>query len=166
MDKTLILDHQQTMQKIRRIAFEIYEQNFQEEEIIFAGIYDRGYEFAKLLQEELEAISPIKTKLVQVSVDKSSPMQSDIDLDISSEELQGKTVIITDDVLNSGRTLAYSLKPFLKCALNRLQIAVIVERSYRQFPVAADYVGYALSTTVQEHIQVTLDEENSSVYLN
>lgn len=164
---TLILTRKQTMQKIKRIAFEVYENNFQEQEIILAGIYDKGYLFATLLQQQLTAISPLKSTLVKVSLDKLSPLQSDIELDCDIDMLRNKVVILLDDVLNTGRTLVYSLKPFLNIETKRLRIAVIVDRNHKQFPISADYVGYALSTTIQEHIEVVLeDNERFGVYLS
>jgi pyrimidine operon attenuation protein/uracil phosphoribosyltransferase len=164
---TLILTQKQTLQKIKRIAYEIYENNFQEEEIILAGIYDKGYLFAKLLQQELNAISPLKITLVKVSLDKSAPLQSDIFLDCDTSLLRNKVIILLDDVLNTGRTLVYSLKPFLNVEIKKLSTAVIVDRNHKQFPISADYIGYALSTTIQEHIEVVLeDEERFGVYLS
>src|SRR5689334_19191396 len=108
-----ILTRKQTLQKIKRIAFEIYENNFEEEEIILAGVYDKGYRLAQLLQIELSAISPLQSRLVKVSLDKFSPLQGEIELDCDSSVLQNRCIILLDDVLNTGRTLAYSLKPFL-----------------------------------------------------
>lgn len=167
-EKTLLLNKQQTLQKIKRIAYEIYEDNFDETEIILAGIVDRGYIFAQHLKQDLEAISGFKIKLIKIELDKLSPLQSEIKLDSSTEELEGKTVIMTDDVLNTGRTFAYSLKPFLTANIAKLQTAVIVDRGHKNFPISADYTGYALSTTLQEHIEVVLDIQNDKmgVYLS
>lgn len=164
---TLILTQKQTLQKIKRIAYEVYENNFQEEEIILAGIYDKGYLFAKMLQQELDVISPLKSTLVKVSLDKLSPLQSDIHLDCDLNLLRNKVVILLDDVLNTGRTLVYSLKPFLNVEIKKIHTAVIVDRNHKQFPISATYVGYTLSTTIQEHIEVVLeDKERFGVYLS
>lgn len=163
---TLILDKEQTLQKIRRIAFEIYENNFQEEEVILAGIYDKGYAFAGMLQKELSAISPLHSVLVKISLEKFSLIQGEVQLDCQKEILQNKSIILIDDVLNTGRTIAHSLKPFLNIQVKKIQTAVIVDRNHKMFPVSADFVGYALSTTIQEHIEVVLqDPEKLGVYL-
>jgi len=162
-----ILDKKQILQKTRRIAFEIYENNFEEKEIILAGIYDRGYFFAQMLKKELEQISGLRATLVRIDLEKSSSKQNEITLDFPKENLIGKSIILVDDVLNTGRTLAYSLKPFLELEIKRLQTAVIVDRSHGLFPVKADYTGYALSTTIKEHIDVILDnDEDFGVYLH
>ena len=162
-----ILDRKQILQKTRRIAFEIYENNFEEEEIILAGIYDRGYLFAEMLKKEIEKISQLKVVLVKIVLEKFSPSQNDISLDCSEDMLKSKSIIVVDDVLNTGRTLIYCLKPFLELAIKSLQIAVIVDRSHRLFPISANYTGYALSTTIHEHIHVILDDEDKfGVYLH
>jgi len=165
--KTLLLNKEQTLQKIRRIAYEVYENNFEEDEIILAGIYDKGYQFAQLLKKELSNISKLNIKLIKVELDKVSPLQSEVKLDCEFSELENHTIILIDDVLNTGRTLAYSLKPFLNLNIKKLQTAVIVDRNHKNFPISADYIGYALSTTLQEHIEVVLNkEEELGVYIS
>ena len=154
-----ILDRAQTMQKIKRIAYEIFENNFEEDEIVLAGIWDRGYILATMIEKELASICDIKIKIVKVMMDKFTPTQTEISLDCDPDYLQKKSIVLVDDVLNSGKTLIYSLKPFLDIEIKRLKIAVLVKRSYRSFPVSADYVGYSLATTVQEHIEVILDDD-------
>ena len=161
----LILDKAQTQQKIKRIAIEIYERNLKEKEIVLAGIYDKGYAFAELLQKELNAVSDIQTILVKVSLHKTSPLQSEITLDADIKTLKMKTIIIVDDVLNTGRTLAYSLKPFLNIEIKKLQVAVVVDRQHKSFPISPDYVGYSLSTTLKEHIEVSFEKSRFGVYL-
>ncbi len=164
---TLILDQTQVLQKIKRIAYEIYENNADEQEIVLAGIYDKGYRFAQLLQTQLQAISPLQVRLIRVDLEKLTPVQSNVTLDCDLNSLAGKSIILLDDVLNTGRTLAHSLQPFLSVAVSKIQVAVIVDRSHKLFPVATDFVGYALSTTLQEHIEVRLEDENAlGVYLS
>lgn len=163
--KTQILTKSQVLKKIKRMAYEIYEHNFKEEEVVFAGIDEGGYTFAELLQKEFSGISPIKSKLIKVTLDKTSPLQSEIKLDVPVEQLKNKVIIITDDVQNTGRTLAYSIKPFLNIRIKKLQTAVIVDRGHKSFPISADYVGYAMSTTIKEHIKVILSGKDFGVYL-
>lgn len=162
----LILDKKQTLQKIRRIAFEIYENNFKEKEIVLAGVVEMGYSFAQLLQKELESISPIKVILVKVTLDKEAPSQSEVSLDIPIEQLKNKTIIVTDDVLNTGKTLAYSLKPFLDIKVKKLQTAVVVNRGHHSFPIIADYVGLSMATSLKERIEVLLKGKEAGVYLS
>jgi len=162
-----ILTKKQVLQKVRRIAFEIYEQNVEEEELVVVGIQDTGYTFAKMLAEAVQEISPLKVALISLSLDKFTPLQSEVVLDTKLDHIQNKVVILVDDVLNTGRTLAYSLKPFLNLSIKKLQVAVLVDRNHKNFPIAADYIGYSLSTTINEHIHVSLSDEDAfGVYLD
>ena len=165
-EDSLILDHEQTLNKIRRIAFEVYENNFEEEEIIFAGIHDTGYNFAEILAAEFQKISPISHQLIKLTLDKVSPTQSEVEINNPEIDFSNKVIIITDDVLNTGKTIAYSLRPFLKIPVKKIQVAVIVDRNHLSFPIEATFVGYELSTTVNQHIEVNLQNNRPfSVYL-
>lgn len=157
--KIQLLDKQQVLQKIKRVAFEIFENNFNEKELVFVGIDKMGYVFAQLLLVEYKLISKQQVVLCKLYLDKYSPLQSEIRLDVDYS-LKNKVVILFDDVLNTGRTLVYSLKPFLNTEIKKLQTAVIVDRGYKSFPVSADYIGYALSTTLKEHVHVILDNND------
>jgi pyrimidine operon attenuation protein / uracil phosphoribosyltransferase len=163
-EKTLILNAAQVTQKIRRMAFEIFENNFSEKEIIIAGIEGQGYELSRLLAKEVERISDIKTKLVKVSLNKNAPQQEDIDTDIEETAFKKRSVILVDDVSNTGRTLAYALKPFLNVEVKKIETAVLVNRSHAAFPVHVKYTGYELATTLKDHVQVVLGKE-MSVYI-
>ena len=162
-----ILSSSQLKQKIRRIAFEIYENNVDETELVIAGVKGQGHTFAKQLAIVLQEISPIDTTPVLIDFDKDMPYDTPVTFDCDERFLENKTIIVVDDVLNTGRTFAYSLSPFLSIPVKRVQVAVIVDRDYRRFPILADYVGYELSTTINDHVVVVLDDEQEmGVYLS
>ena len=163
-DKNLILDAAQVKQKIRRMAFEIYENNFKEKNLVLAGIDGQGYELAKLLAKEVEAVAEIEVNLVKVSLDKFAPQQGEVTLDCDIKTVKKKCIIVVDDVLNTGRTLAYGLKPFLDTEVKKIETAVLVNRSHTLFPIYPQYTGYELSTTIKDHVVVLLGKE-SAVYL-
>jgi len=163
-EKTLILDAIQVKQKIRRMAFEIYEHNFKEKQMVLAGIEGQGYVLAGLLAKQLESISPVAVTLVKIGIDKSAPQQSEVLLDCASKDIRKKVIILVDDVLNTGRTFAYSLKPFLTIDVKKIEIAVLVNRSHTQFPIYPQYTGYELATSLKEHVEVILGKE-TAVYL-
>ena len=164
-EKNLVLEDGQVRQKIRRMAYEIYENNFSEKAVVLAGIEGQGYALAQLLSKEITSISPLEVITVKVSVDKESPQKSEIILDVPLENLKKKSVILIDDVLNSGRTLAYGMKPFLSVEVKKIEVAVLVNRSHPRFPVQPNYTGYELSTTLTEHVEVVLGKK-SAVYLH
>jgi pyrimidine operon attenuation protein / uracil phosphoribosyltransferase len=163
-DKNLILDAAQVKQKIRRMAFEIYENNFKEKSLVIAGIDGQGYVLAKQLTKEVEAVSGIEVNLVKVTLDKLAPQQGEVTLDCDIKLVKKKCIILVDDVLNTGRTLAYGLKPFLDTEVKKIETAVLVNRSHTLFPVYPQYMGYELSTTIKDHVMVVLGKE-AAVYL-
>ena len=162
-DKTLILDTRQVKQKIKRMGYEIFEHNFKEKGIVIAGIEGQGHILAKLLAKEVENISPLEIKLVKISLDKLAPQQSEIKLDCDLKELKKKCIILVDDVLNTGRTFAYGMKPFLTIEVKKIETAVLVNRSHTLFPIYPQYTGYELATTLKDHVEVNLSDE--TVYL-
>lgn len=157
--QTVVLNETQINQKIDRLAFQIYENHYAEEEIIIGGIAGTGFKLAELLCERLAKFSEIKVKLVPVHVDKCNPYDGDPSVELKREDVEDKVVILVDDVLNSGKTLMYGIKYFLEVRLKALRTVALIDRDHKRFPVKADYVGLHLSTTLQEHINVVLDGE-------
>jgi pyrimidine operon attenuation protein / uracil phosphoribosyltransferase len=165
MEKNLILTGNQVSQKIKRMAYEVYEHNMREKEVILAGIDGQGYTLALLLAKQLEEISTIKPRVVKVSIDKTAPQQSEIDLDVEASDLRKKCIVVVDDVLNTGKTLAYGLKPFLGIEVKKIEVAVLINRSHSTFPIQPTYTGFGLSTTLTDHVEVILGK-NAAVYLH
>jgi pyrimidine operon attenuation protein/uracil phosphoribosyltransferase len=163
-EKTLILDERQVQQKIKRMAFEIYEHNFNEKNIVVAGIEGQGYILAKLLTKQVQQISPLEVILVKVSLDKIAPTHGEVTLDCDIKTVKKKCIILVDDVLNTGRTKAYGMKPFLDIEVKKIETAVLVNRSHTLFPIYPQYTGYGLATTIKDHVEVNLVEE-TAVYL-
>ncbi len=164
-EKNLVLDDAQVRQKIRRMAYEIYENNFTEKTVVLAGIDGQGYTLAQLLEKELSTISPIEVVTARVMIDKEEPEESTVTLDVKLDDLIKKSIVLIDDVLNSGRTLAYGMKPFLTIELRKIEVAVLVNRSHPRFPIQPNYTGYELSTTLADHVEVVLGKK-SAVYLH
>jgi pyrimidine operon attenuation protein/uracil phosphoribosyltransferase len=163
MEKKYILSRSAVAMKLRRIAYEILENNRGENHIILAGIHDSGSVVASQLQSILTEISPISTQLITISFDKKHPSVIDIS---NQTDFTDKVIIIIDDVTNSGKTLLYALKPFLEYYPRKIQTLVLVERSHKTYPIHPDYVGLSLSTTLQEHIFVEVtNNEISGAYL-
>lgn len=162
--KTLVLNHKQIQQKITRIAYEIYERNVQEKELVIAGLTGMGYLLAERIATKLGEISSIDVSLIRVDLDKSNPSVDQISCS-QPGPFSGKSIVLVDDVLNTGKTLAYSLFPFLQDNVKKIEVAVLVNRSHKLFPVTPDYTGYELATTLSEHITVRLDVDEATVHL-
>ncbi|WP_423998567.1 phosphoribosyltransferase family protein [Maribacter sp. IgM3_T14_3] len=161
-----ILSHQQIQHKIERIAYQIYEANVSEEEIIIAGIQGGGLDFAKKIVAKLKKITDAKIVLCKLSMDKKDPLSSGVTTSLPDADFINKSVVIVDDVLNSGTTLIYGVHHFLKTPLKQLKTAVLVNRNHKKYPVKADYKGISLSTSLQEHVNVHFESKNDRVYLD
>jgi pyrimidine operon attenuation protein / uracil phosphoribosyltransferase len=166
MTRVKILDTLQIKQKLNRLAYEVYENNFSEKELLIVGIDGNGYKVAIHLAEKLKAISPIGITLGKIKLDKDKPWENEPQIDFTEKAFVNKTVILVDDVLNSGKTLMYAVKLFLNKPVKKINTVILVDRSHRRFPVKADYVGLSLSTTLQERIEADFSKENKeAVYL-
>jgi pyrimidine operon attenuation protein/uracil phosphoribosyltransferase len=162
-----ILNDRQIRQKIRRLAYEILEQNYEEQELILAGINSSGMAFAHLLHEQLSAISSLRITLTRVSLNPADPLSMPVELEQPVSGFANKVVIFTDDVANTGRTIFYAIKPLLEVVPKKVEVAVLVDRTHKLFPVKVDYCGLSLATTFLEHIDVEITQvEEFSVYLN
>ncbi len=164
--KTVILSQAQIEQRINRIAYQVYEDNIDEKGIVIAGIAKSGFVFAKKIADTLKKISPLAIELIEVTIDKHSQVRKEIELSMSNEQLQGKVIILVDDVLNSGKTLIYALRPFLNADIKKIRTVVLVDRNHKRYPVSADFVGISLATTMQEHVTVELESKEDTAYLS
>ena len=156
MDKNYIITEEVAQKKMLRMAYEIIENNDGEEELILAGIRESGSVIARNIQSLLTGIHPIRLEMVTISLDKKMPNEVTMSKPISSDN---KTIILIDDVSNSGKTLMYALKPFLSFHPKKIQTLVLVERTHKLFPVNPTYVGLSVATTLQEHIYVDVEGE-------
>jgi len=165
LTKNTILSHKEIEHKIRRIAYQIYESNVNESEIVIAGIESNGYILAKKIKLQLDKISDINSTLCKVTVDKDEPTNL-IKTSIKSEDYSNKSIVLIDDVLNSGSTLIYGIKHFLDVPLKQFKTAVLVNRNHKKFPVKADFKGISLSTSLFEHVHVNLSKQPYEAYLD
>ncbi len=157
--ESIILDKKQINHKIRRIAYQIYETNVNEKEVIIAGIFENGYLFAKKLKTIVENISPINVTLCKVLIDKKKPTNQ-IQTSLRPKDYKNKSVVIVDDVLHSGTTLIYGIKHFLEVPLRKFHTAVLVDRNHKKYPVKVDFKGISLSTSINENVAVVFEKGN------
>ena len=163
--RSKILDKNQLQQKINRLAWQIYERNHMESDIVVVGIQKRGVELAKRISKFISSISEIKVIDATIKLDKDNPYDSDLVFNLNSTDIENKVVILVDDVLNSGKTLMYASSEFLEVPLIKLSTVVLVNRNHNRYPIKSDYEGMSLSTTLQEHINVVFGKEEG-VYLS
>ncbi|HLS10776.1 MAG TPA: phosphoribosyltransferase family protein [Flavobacteriaceae bacterium] len=157
MEKTIILNDKQIAQRICRIAYEIYEANVDEKQVILAGIVGNGYILTQMLAEQLETISPLRVILCEVSINKKEPRE-EITTSIPVSEYKNQSLVLIDDVLHTGTTLIYGVKHFLDVPLKQFKTVVLVDRNHKRYPIKADYKGISLSTSLNENVAVKFSE--------
>jgi pyrimidine operon attenuation protein/uracil phosphoribosyltransferase len=161
---TVILDKKQIAHKIKRIAYQIYETNVVEKEVVVAGITGNGFILAKKIKAEVEKISPINVLLCEVIIDKKQPTKP-IETTLKKEEYANKSLLLVDDVLHSGTTLIYGVKHFLEVPLKQFKTAVLVDRNHKKYPIKADFKGISLSTSLNENVSVIFENGNDRAIL-
>lgn len=163
--KTTLLNSRQVQQRIDRLAYQVFEDNFERDEVIVAGIANSGFVMAERLCAALAKICQLRIRLIRLEVDKETPTRITLTPAVDRGELSGKVIIVVDDVLNSGKTLIYSLRPFLEADTAKIRTVLLVDRDHKRFPVETDFVGITLSTTLQDHIRVDFTPGQEAVYL-
>ncbi|MGG8494931.1 phosphoribosyltransferase family protein [Tenacibaculum sp. TC6] len=164
-NNNIILSNIQIEQKIKRIAYQIYETNSNEKEIVIAGISKNGYILAEKLATILSEISSINVLLCEVFINKKKPINS-VTTSLNPDEYKNKALVLVDDVLNSGTTLIYGVKYFLDVPLKKFKTAVLVDRNHKKYPVKADFKGISLSTSIKEHVVVEFSNTETIAYLS
>ena len=161
-----ILDHNEIFARLKRMAYEIYENNYQQSEMLVIGIDQRGGFIAEKLVSFLSDLSPIKVTLIDAEVDQSESLPG-VSLSAELEDLTGKAILVVDDVLYSGFTMLSVVSILLQLEPSTIQTAVLIDRGHRKMPISADYVGLELSTTLHQHVSVRIDEdeEKAEVFL-
>lgn len=164
MSKSIILTNEEIQHKIRRIAFQVYETNSTQKEVIIAGIADNGYVLAEKLKNVLDSVSDLNTSLCKVEINKDLPLEG-VTTSLDIKDYKNKSLVLVDDVLNSGTTLMYAIRHFLDVPLKKFKTAVLVNRNHKKYPVKADFKGISLSTSLQEHVVVEFKKDTAIAYL-
>ena len=163
--KNKILNTDQIKKIVKRIAYQIQENNLEYSEIILIGVYNNGYMLAKIIEKELKQISKSSIELISIKINKKNPLDK-IDLDCKKEYLKNKSIVLIDDVLHTGRTLIYCVKHLLDMSPINFNTVVLVDRNHKKFPIKVDFKGISLSTSMSEHVEVVFEKNESYVVIN
>ena len=174
MNKKILMDSKSVERSITRLSHEILERNENSKNIVLIGIHNRGVPLAERIQKRIYSINGMKlpTGSLDITFHRDDyrerlviPQVKGSDIPFS---LEGKTVILVDDVIYTGRTIRAAmdeLNSFGRAA--KVQLSVLIDRGHRELPIKADYVGKNIPTHEGEHVNVTLIEADNidSVYL-
>ena len=163
--KNKILNADQIKKIVKRIAYQIQENNLEYSEIILIGVYNNGYMLAKIIEKELKQISKSSIELISIKINKKNPLDK-IDLDCKKEYLTNKSIVLIDDVLHTGRTLIYCVKHLLDMSPINFNTVVLVDRNHKKFPIKVDFKGISLSTSMSEHVDVVFEKNESYVVID
>lgn len=156
-----ILDHRQITQKIKRLSIEILENNYSSKELVLIGLNNNGHRLAEMLHTGISQLTEIPITLAQLSINPAKPISEEMELSIPTTSLKSKTIILVDDVCNTGRSIFYACKPLMEIVPKKVEVAVMVDRKHKSFPIRVDYVGLSLATTLKENISVNLSNKNA-----
>ena len=166
MKKTnIILDQDQINKIVKRIAYQIHETNNKESHVFLIGIHKNGFLLAQLINEELKLISNSIIELCSIKINKKDPKNnSHCDIDLS--KMKNKSVVLIDDVLNSGKTLIYAVKYILDVPLSKFNTSVLIDRNHKKFPIKIDFKGISLSTSIEENVNVVFENNKSYAFID
>jgi len=163
--KNLIFNNKDIHNKIKRISLEVYEEVFNDKKLTVFGISKNGYEIAKKIKNFLEEYTNLEINIYKIDIlkrDKSDEIKIE-----EKYEINNSTVLLVDDVMQSGKTLQFVISNLIKFNPSKIKTSVIVNRDQTLFPVKVDFSGVKLSTSVNEHVDFIVDEKKEfSVFLS
>ncbi|MDG1973922.1 MAG: phosphoribosyltransferase family protein [Flavobacteriaceae bacterium] len=160
-----ILEQDQIDKIVKRIAYQILENNSEELEIFLIGIKNNGYILAELIYHQLKHISNLNITLYSIQINKKDPLKG-IEHNFDLKKMKNKSIVLIDDVLNSGRTLLYGVKFLLDIPLSNFNTAVLIDRNHKKYPIKIDFKGISLSTSIEENVSVIFEKNNAFAIIN
>lgn len=161
--KKQVLDFEKISRICGRLAYQILENNINEDEILLVGIKEKGYEIAKIIEQKLKNISSSKVHLKSITIDKKNPNQiSEVDINF---DIMPKSVYLVDDVLNTGKTLMFAVNSLLKYDFNLIKTLVLIDRNHKRYPIKVDFKGISLSTNLDDTVKLISENKNLEAVL-
>jgi len=161
--KTEVLDQDQILRICNRFAFQILENSIDSDVIHIIGIKEKGFDIAKIVERELKSITKKNISLSSIKIDKKNPKDSVLSDSNLNKNID--TIFLIDDVLNTGKTLIYSLSFLLKFNFKSIKTLVLIDRNHKQFPIKVDYKGISLSTNINDNIKLMNDNKKLKAIL-
>ena len=161
--KTEVLDEDQILRICNRFAFQILENSIDSDVIHIIGIKEKGFDIAKIVERELKSNTKKNISLSSIKIDKKNPKDSVLSDSNLNKNID--TIFLIDDVLNTGKTLIYSLSFLLKFNFKSIKTLVLIDRNHKQFPIKVDYKGISLSTNINDNIKLLNDNKELKAIL-
>ena len=162
-----VMDDSDIRRALRRIAHEIVERNKGADRIVLVGIHTRGVPLAHRLAAEISDIETVDVPVGTLDIglhrddlaSRPTPVLRSTSLPV---DISGRTVVLVDDVLYTGRTIRAALDALTDLGRpSAVQLAVLADRGHRELPIRADYVGKNLPTSEEERVRVRLDDTDN-----
>lgn len=160
-----ILSSREIHQKIERLAHQLIENIFEEEQIFLGGIEGNGSILAENIAKIVRDNSDTKVNVFQIKINKDEPWDKSIEITASKDALTDSYIVLVDDVINSGKTLQFALVEMLQFPTKAIKTVTLVDRKHRRFPIKANFVGISLSTTLKDRVEVELTPGKEKAYL-
>ena len=161
--KKQVLDFEKISRICGRLAYQILENNINEDEILLVGIKEKGYEIAKIIKQKLKDINSSKVHLKSITIDKKNPNQIS-EFDINFNQMP-KSVYLVDDVLNTGKTLMFAVNSLLKYDFDLIKTLVLIDRNHKKYPIKVDFKGISLSTNLDDTVKLISENKNLEAVL-
>ena len=161
--KKQVLDFEKISRICGRLAYQILENNINEDEILLVGIKEKGYEIAKIIEQKLKDITSSKVHLKSITIDKKNPNQIS-EFDINFNQMP-KSVYLVDDVLNTGKTLMFAVNSLLKYDFDLIKTLVLIDRNHKRYPRKVDFKGISLSTNLDDTVKLISENKNLEAVL-
>lgn len=161
--KKQVLDFEKISRICGRLAYQILENNINEDEIFLVGIKEKGYEIAKIIEQKLKDNTSSKVHLKSITIDKKNPNQIS-EFDINFNQMP-KSVYLVDDVLNTGKTLMFAVNSLLKYDFDLIKTLVLIDRNHKRFPIKVDFKGISLSTNLDDTVKLISENKNLEAVL-
>jgi len=161
----LVLDNNQIQQKIKRLAHEVLENTYGTEHLFIGGIVGNGEVFAHQIAEIVKANSSQKVTFFKIELHKDLPLEHEINCSLPLDSFKGETVILVDDVINSGTTMQYAVMKVLEQPVRSVKTLALVDRMHRRYPIKCDFVGMTLTTTLKDRVEVMEDGGELKAFL-
>ena len=161
--KKQVLDFEKISRICGRLAYQILENNINEDEILLVGIKEKGYEIAKIIEQKLKDKTSSKVHLKSITIDKKNPNQIS-KFDINFNQMP-KSVYLVDDVLNTGKTLMFAVNSLLKYDFKLIKTLVLIDRNHKRYPIKVDFKGISLSTNLDDTVKLISENKNLEAVL-